>query len=99
MKQSKQTKKLTLKEPQFNYINSGRVTVCIMKDVDGHRYRGVAKCDPNDVFDVEFGKKMSNARARLKKEKLHLKRLTKQENIVAKNMLNLRAELFALEDA
>ena len=32
-----------------------------------NRYVGIAKCSPNDIFDVEFGKQLALQRAKIKK--------------------------------
>ena len=40
-------------------------------------YRGIAKCDPRDTFDVEYGKKLALERAKKKRAKAVNKALDK----------------------
>lgn len=51
----------------------------------GKSVRGIAKCSPNDEFDVEFGKKLATARCDFKVAELRYKRACKR---------NKEAEMF-----
>lgn len=50
---------------EYKYIVNGR-TVIALSHYAGRTVRGVAKCSPEDEFDVEFGKKLAAARCDLK---------------------------------
>ena len=44
------------------YIFKDSVTVCVIT-IGGHKYKGIAKCAPDDIFDEEFGKALAEMRA------------------------------------
>lgn len=44
----------------------GKNKVVAVSTYAGRKVRGVAKCDPNDTFDVEKGKKLAAARCNLR---------------------------------
>lgn len=44
----------------------------------GRIVRGVAKCDPKDIFDIEKGKQLAAARCQAKVSSQRLKRATKK---------------------
>ena len=44
------------------YIFKDSVTVCVIT-IGGHKYKGIAKCAPDDIFDEEFGKALAETRA------------------------------------
>lgn len=44
------------------YINEKERTVIAVSEYHGRRYRANAKCAPEDVFDIELGKKLATLR-------------------------------------
>lgn len=52
---------------KFEYVvNEEKRYVIAMAKSDGKTIKGVAKCSPNDTFDVEVGKKLAEARCKYK---------------------------------
>lgn len=69
-------------ERKFNYkyvINEEKRTVVALSSFAGQVVRGVARCAPNDVWDVEAGKRLAEARC---SAKIAHKRLKRAEDIV-----------------
>lgn len=69
-------------ERKFNYkyvINEEKRTVVALSSFAGQVIRGVARCAPNDVFDVEAGKRLAEARCSMK---IAHKRLQRAEDMV-----------------
>lgn len=68
-------------ERKFNYkyiINEEKRTVVALSSFAGQVVRGVAHCAPNDVWDVEVGKKWAEARC---SAKIAHKRLRRAEDM------------------
>mgnify|MGYP003300676835 CR=1 FL=1 len=64
-------------ERKFNYkyvINEEKRTVVALSSFAGQVVRGVARCAPNDTFDVEAGKRLAEARCAIKIAHKRLKR-------------------------
>lgn len=64
-------------ERKFNYkyvINEEKRVVVALSTFAGKVVRGVARCAPNDTFNVEVGKKLAEARCSAKIAHLRLKR-------------------------
>ena len=54
-----------MKNYNYKYIVTKNMVIAI-STYAGRTVRGVAKCHPNDTFDVEFGKKLATARCNAK---------------------------------
>ena len=68
-------------ERKFNYkyvINEEKRTVVALSSFAGQVVRGVARCAPNDAFNVEAGKKLAEARCAAK---IAHKRLQRAEDM------------------
>lgn len=68
-------------ERKFNYkyvINEEKRTVVALSSFAGQVVRGVARCAPNDTFNVEVGKKLAEARC---SAKIAHKRLQRAEDM------------------
>ena len=64
----------------------------------GQSVRGVAKCAPDDEFDVEFGKKLAAARCDVKVARRRLKRAQTRRNIAWDNYISAEEALMKEED-
>lgn len=73
---------------KYEFIETKNKVIALTKDA-GKTIRGVAKCAPEDAFDLEFGKKLARARAA---EKVTLRRLTR----AIEHRDNLRKEIARL---
>ena len=67
----------TLNMTKYNFYTDGKTKVVAVSTYAGKVVRGVAKCDVNDTFSLEKGKKLAAARCN---EKIAKKRLTRAEN-------------------
>lgn len=65
-----------MKNYNYKYVVTPNKVIAI-STYAGRTVKGVAKCHPNDTFDVEFGKKLAAARCN---EKIAYKRLTRALN-------------------
>lgn len=54
-----------MKEFNYKYIVTPNKVIAL-STYAGRPVRGIAKCHPNDTFDVEFGKKLAAARCNYK---------------------------------
>lgn len=59
-----------MKEFNYKYIVTNDKVIAL-SSYAGRTVRGIAKCHPNDTFDVEYGKKLAAARCN---EKIAIKR-------------------------
>lgn len=50
------------KNPTFEIHTDGHSKVIAVSSFAGQTVRGVAKCAPNDTFDLEYGKRLAIAR-------------------------------------
>lgn len=57
------------------YVNEKKQTVIHVLRTNLGEFRGIAKCDPRDKFDVEIGKELARKRAVLKCNEYELSRL------------------------
>lgn len=60
----------------YSRIINGPATIVIITN-NGKKYKGVAKCAPDDVFDVEKGHAIALRRAQMKQLQAELKELCK----------------------
>ena len=54
------------KNPTFEFHTDGHSKVIAVSSFAGQTVRGVAKCAPNDEFDLEYGKRLAAARCAVK---------------------------------
>ena len=66
-----------MKNYNYKYVVIPGEKVIAISTYAGRTVKGVAKCHPNDEFDVEFGKKLAAARCN---EKISHKRLIRALN-------------------
>ena len=66
-----------IKNPTYKYY-FGKNTVVAVSSFAGKTVRGVAKCGPNDEFDIEKGKKLARARCARKIAEKRYKRALKK---------------------
>ena len=68
----------------FYHTTDNRTVVCTTL-YKGQIVRGVAKCNPEDCFDIEFGKKLAYLRCKHKfmQKKLNRAKKTKDEAIIS----------------
>ena len=64
----------------------------------GQSVRGVAKCAPDDEFDVEFGKKLAAARCNVKVARKRLKRALEMRDVAWDEYLKAEDRLMKEED-
>ena len=64
----------------------------------GQSVRGVAKCAPDDEFDVEFGKKLAAARCNVKVARKRLKRALEMRDVAWDEYLKAEDQLMKEED-
>lgn len=64
----------------------------------GQSVRGVAKCAPEDEFDVEFGKKLAAARCNVKVARKRLKRALEMRDVAWEEYLKAEDQLMKEED-
>lgn len=66
-----------MKNYNYKYVVIPGEKVIAISTYAGRTVKGIAKCHPNDTFDVEFGKKLAAARCN---EKIAGKRLVRALN-------------------
>lgn len=54
-----------IKNPTYRFYTAGNMVIAV-SSFAGSTVRGVAKCNPNDEFDLEYGKKLASARCAFK---------------------------------
>lgn len=64
----------------------------------GQSVRGVAKCAPDDEFDIEFGKKLAAARCNVKVARKRLKRALERRDVAWDNFIKAEDQLMKEED-
>lgn len=64
------------KKYHFYYNEESRTIVCTTT-YKGQMVRGIAKCDPNDEFDLDDGKKLAYLRCKAKFARKKLRRASK----------------------
>ena len=67
----------TLDMTKYSFYTDGKTKVVAVSTYAGRAVRGVAKCDVNDTFSLEDGKKLAAARCN---EKIAKKRLARAKN-------------------
>ena len=67
----------TLDMTKYSFYTDGKTKVIAVSTYAGKAVRGVAKCDINDTFSLEKGKKLAAARCN---EKIAKKRFTRAQN-------------------
>ena len=66
--------------PRYRYYTNGKDTVVAVSTYAGETVRGVAKCAPEDEFDLAKGKKLAAARCAKKVAKKRVHALTDELN-------------------
>lgn len=64
----------------------------------GQAVRGIAKCAPNDEFDIEFGKKLAAARCNVKVARKRLKRALERRDAAWEEFAQIEERLLKEED-
>ena len=55
-------------------------TIVILKDEEGKKYKGVARCHPDDIYDGQMGFNLASLRAKKKMYEARLKECERQLN-------------------
>ncbi len=76
----------------YRYVENGN-TVIAISSYAGKTVKGVAKCDPNDEFNLESGKKLAAARCNEKVCKQRLRRANTLYTLIEKTVNYWQAEL------
>lgn len=66
------------KHTEYEY--DGLITRAKVITWDGHRFYGIAKCDPNDTYNKSFGERLARARAIDKMINYNCRQLDKIDN-------------------
>lgn len=74
--------------PKYSYFTNNKDVVVAVTTYHQKKVRGIAKCNPEDVFDLEKGKKLAKARCDAKVADLKVKRMTKLSNIFNEIMIS-----------
>lgn len=53
-------------DKRYKYFRDGSNTVIAISTYAGKTVKGIAKCDPNDNFSYDYGKKLAKARCDVK---------------------------------
>lgn len=53
-------------DKRYKYVRDGGNTVIAISTYAGKTVKGIAKCDPNDNFSYDYGKKLAKARCDVK---------------------------------
>lgn len=69
-----------IKEGKYTFYTDDIGKVIAVSTYEGKVVRGVAKCDPKDSFDIETGKKLAEARCRVKIAKKRYARAKREYN-------------------
>ena len=64
----------------------------------GQGVRGIAKCAPDDKFDIEFGKKLAAARCNVKVARKRLKRALERRDMAWEEFAQIEERLLKEED-
>ena len=72
--------------PNYRVVESDNKIVVVSKYA-GNYVRGVAKCDPGDEYDVEYGKKLATARC---DQKVAEKRVVRDMRKLLQHSIRLR---------
>lgn len=84
---------------RYNYVViPEKKKVVAYSSYAGQSVRGVAKCAPDDEFDVEFGKKLAAARCNVKVARKRLKRALEMRDVAWQEYLKAEDRLLKEED-
>lgn len=65
-------KKIVINDGNYRYIISGPAVICFITEND-KIFKGIAKCIPEDTFDLEKGKDIARLKAELKQDTWNMK--------------------------
>jgi hypothetical protein len=78
-----------------HFIVKEPYVICLIKDRKlRRRFKGLAKCDPRDEFDVEKGKKIAQLKAEINREKYRFKSVEKDIRQIDKYTNGLKRECY-----
>ena len=84
---------------RYNYVViPEKKKVVAYSSYAGQSVRGVAKCAPNDKFDVEFGKELAAARCNVKVARKRLKRAMERRDAAWQEYLRAQDQLLREEN-
>lgn len=73
---------------KYKYYESPNIVVAV-RNFGNKKIKGVAKCSPNDQFDIEIGKALASLRCEKKMAKEKLKEATFEFEVTEKMLLKL----------
>lgn len=77
---------------KYKFYVNGNMIVCV-SHYAGKSVRGIAKCSPEDNFDLEFGKRLAKARCDLKVADKRMDRAIKTKTDLAEEREALRVKM------
>lgn len=84
---------------RYNYVViPEKKKVVAYSSYAGQSVRGVAKCAPEDEFDVEFGKKLAAARCNVKVARKRFRRALERRDAAWERYVEFEAQLMKEED-
>lgn len=82
-----------MKNYNYKYVVIPSKKVIAISTYAGRTIKGVAKCHPNDEFDVEFGKKLAAARCNEKVASKRFQRAANKYNAAFDKLLEAEKEI------
>ena len=77
------------KDGRYTYYICDNKVVCVSSFAK-KKIKGIAKCSPNDTFDIEIGKQLSRSRCDLK---IATKRYAKAHNLLIEKLKEINANV------
>lgn len=88
----------------MKYVTYDNVVMAIVRHC-GHTFKGIAKCDPRDTFDIELGKKIARIRCLVKinkwdaaREKHYIDCLNRELTVMNKEYDKKQTKIAELKD-
>lgn len=78
------------------YERNGVKYIAAISSYKKRTVKGIAKCNPEDVYDEEFGKRLAEARCSKKINHLRSKDICKEYAKTLKNLVDIRVQLSKL---
>ena len=82
---------------RYRFIEAPNKVICISTYAK-KIVKGVAKCSPNDKFDIEIGKKLSQLRCDEKVAEKRMKRAFNKYEEALQHLADAKLYLFSMED-
>lgn len=83
---------------KYHYFSDGRTKVVALSTYAGKPIRGIAKCDPQDKFNAEVGRKLAAARCNYKIAVKRYENALRQYDYAEQDFIKADEHMMAMRD-